>query len=901
MRVPQACASTPTHTPMRLSILPFILSALAFSATLPQPVKIAGGLVEGAPGTDPSVTAYKGLPFAAPPVGNLRWRAPKPVTPWQGVRSAAEFGASCMQNIVDERKPWTYEFMTHTPASEDCLYLNVWTAARSGQERRPVYVYIHGGGNTEGSGAVPVYDGEGLAKKGIVVVTVNYRLGVFGFLTHPELTRESESRSSGNYAILDLIAALQWVRDNIAVFGGDPNRVAVGGQSAGAANTHALTASPLARGLFHRAIAESGSSVGGGPMGTRTLADQEQQGVKWAEAKGARTLADLRAKPAQELLAPVPGTPFRFGTVVDGYVLPASVAEVFAQGRQHDVPTLTGLNMHENGATPNPAVTAEAFAKQAQQRYGEGAAEFLKLYPAATDAEARVAQNESSWDQARVSMYLWATNRGRTARTKAFTYMWDHTLPGPDAGTYGAFHTSEVPYFMNTLAKSKRPFTDADHKVADTMSSYIANFVKTGDPNGAGLPRWPAVSEQPAHTMRVGDLYQPVRVAANDAKLAFFERFFARAAAAQQTARPAAPAARGPQAPAVISPEVLADRRVTFRILAPNAESVRLSGGDIPGNNQGAPMTKGANGVWEVTLGPVPAGAYRYNFNVGGIPVIDPRNPSTSESNNNTWSLVVVPGAEMMDTRAVPHGSVASVTYHSTALARPRRMHIYTPPGYELGKDRYPVFYLLHGAGDSDNSWSSVGRTGFILDNLIAAGKAKPMIVVMPAGHTNQGGFRVPSGSDEFARDFLNDVMPHVEKHYRVLAGRANRALAGLSMGGGQTLTVGIPNLEKFAYIGVFSSGLFNMFATRPGQAPPEGPSWEQQNLKVLDDAALKKGLKLVWFATGKDDFLLNTSRSTVELFKKHGFDVVYKETGGGHTWLNWRDYLIEFAPQLFR
>jgi enterochelin esterase family protein len=343
---------------------------------------------------------------------------------------------------------------------------------------------------------------------------------------------------------------------------------------------------------------------------------------------------------------------------------------------------------------------------------------------------------------------------------------------------------------------------------------------------------------------------------------------------------------------------------ITFRILAPKSQSVRLTGGDIPGLGQGSQLTKGTNDVWEVTVGPINPGAYRYNFNVDSVSVIDPRNPATSESNNNTWSLVTVPGADWMDTKDVPHGAVASVTYYSTALKRFRRLHVYTPPGYELGKGKFPVFYLLHGAGDSDDSWTSVGRAGFILDNLIGARKAKPMLIVMPAGHV--GAFRIGGprpAVDEFSQDFLNDIMPLIEKNYRVHTDRKSRALAGLSMGGGQTLNIGIPNLEKFAYLGVYSSGVFGITGGGRGGSTnaPAGPSFEEQHRAKLDDAKLKKGLRLFWFATGKDDFLIATSRATVEMFKKHGFNVVFKETEGAHTWINWREYLNEFAPQLFK
>jgi enterochelin esterase family protein len=354
-----------------------------------------------------------------------------------------------------------------------------------------------------------------------------------------------------------------------------------------------------------------------------------------------------------------------------------------------------------------------------------------------------------------------------------------------------------------------------------------------------------------------------------------------------------------PQPPRVVSPEISPERKVTFRIHAPKAEKVRLNAGDVPGLGQGADMVKGTNDIWETTIGPINSGAYRYNFNIDGVSVIDPRNPATSESNENTWSLVYVPGARFMDTQDVPHGAVSEVTYWSSTLKRFRRMHVYTPPGYESGKSKFPVFYLLHGAFDCDGSWSKVGRAGFILDNLIAEKKATPMVVAMPAGHT--GPFRFGQSSrDEFEHDFVNDIMPFVEKRYRALTDRKSRALAGLSMGGAQTLSIGMANLDKFAYLGVYSSGVFALGGGANTNAPA-GPSWEEKNKAALDDAKLKKGLKIVWFATSKDDFLVKTSQATVEMLKKHGFPVTYKETEGAHTWIVWREYLNEFATQLFR
>ena len=361
--------------------------------------------------------------------------------------------------------------------------------------------------------------------------------------------------------------------------------------------------------------------------------------------------------------------------------------------------------------------------------------------------------------------------------------------------------------------------------------------------------------------------------------------------------------------PPINSPEVMADRRVAFRVRAANATAVRLSASDIPGVGPGQ-MTKGAQDVWELVVGPIDPGAYRYTFNVDGVATIDPRNPTVSGSNTNVWSMVYVPGSDMFDTKDVPRGAVAEVTYKSTALGAFRRMHVYTPPGYESGKDKYPVFYLLHGAGDNDDAWSSVGRAGFILDNLIAAKQARPMIVVMPAGHLPPSMGTPPRNATEgFVSDFVTDVMPYVESHYRARTDRANTAIAGLSMGGNQTLQVAIPRLERFAYIGVYSSGLLGAFpaananpnAARNPNAPPTAQDWAKANASTLDNAKLKKGLKLLWFATGKTDGLMSTTTATVDLFRQHGFAPVMVESPGGHTWINWRNYLVEFVPHLFR
>ncbi len=353
----------------------------------------------------------------------------------------------------------------------------------------------------------------------------------------------------------------------------------------------------------------------------------------------------------------------------------------------------------------------------------------------------------------------------------------------------------------------------------------------------------------------------------------------------------------GPRVPNYKSVEQTEEKKLIFRIHAPNAEEVSLGSSDIPGLGQGAKMKRDNEGIWEIEVGPVPAGSYRYNFTVDGLRILDPKNTNDSESNTQSWSLAQVTGSDLFDTQDVPLGAVAEITYHSKSLHTFRRLHVYTPPGYESGSASYPVFYLLHGASDSDDSWSTVGRAGVILDNLIAAGKAQPMIVVMPNGHTGAFSFRgggkpFQVQMQEFVTDFHEEITPLIEKRYRVKEGRANRAIAGLSMGGAHTLDIAIPNLKDFAYFGVFSSGVFGI---------NQSSDWVDKNKKHLKDESAKEGLELVWFATGKDDFLIETSKLTVKTLEDNGFDVTWKETEGGHTWLNWRDYLAEFAPLLFQ
>ncbi|HVX49244.1 MAG TPA: carboxylesterase family protein, partial [Chitinophagaceae bacterium] len=408
-------------------------------------VRVEGGLISGTANTAGDVHIFKGIPFAAPPVGNLRWKKPQPVTPWQGVKKCDAFGPSPMQGSPSPFGPWSEEYLIpKEPISEDCLYLNVWTGATSAKEKRPVLVWIYGGGFASGGTGVPIYDGEAMAKKGIVFVSVNYRVGIFGFFSHPELTKESPDNASGNYGLLDQIAGLEWVKKNIAAFGGDPGNVTIAGQSAGSMSVNCLVASPLCRGLFKRAIAESGASFITSPIrGTTTLKQAEEDGAKMG------SLQDLRSLSATDLMKKQSG--FR-SPIVDGYVLPQSIAEIFAAGKQNDVDLLTGWN-EDDGVIFGKPQTAEQFKQQAQKQYGADAATLLQYYPAANDEEAAASQGHLSRDQIfGVQNYTWANIQAEKSKHKVFLYHFTRRLPATgEYVKYGAFHTGEVAYAYDNL------------------------------------------------------------------------------------------------------------------------------------------------------------------------------------------------------------------------------------------------------------------------------------------------------------------------------------------------------------------------------------------------------------------------------------------------------------------
>ncbi|TFF40355.1 carboxylesterase/lipase family protein [Mucilaginibacter psychrotolerans] len=482
----------------RMFLLPLILLCAIASAQTPfSTVKTDAGQISGTESSDASVHIYKGIPFAAPPVGNLRWKAPQPVAHWRGVKACTDFSKMPMQGKPNEFGVYTREFLIKDePLSEDCLYLNVWTGAKTPMEKRPVIVWIYGGGFVSGGTNVPIYDGEALAKKGVILVSINYRVGIFGFLAHPELTKESPNHASGNYGLMDQLAALKWVKKNIAAFGGDPGNVTIAGQSAGAFGVNYLVVSPLGKGLFHKAIAESGAAFLTGPISAGNLQQAEQEGLKTAKALGANSLVELRALPVDALLKQMNGRP-----IVDGYVLPEPVAAIFAANKENQVPVLTGWN--EDDAFVGKLKNAADYTADIQKRYGSRADEFLKLYPGSTDDQAARSQINFSRDVTfGVQNFTWANLQSAKNKAKVYLYRFTRRMPATeDFKKYGAFHTGEVGYVFNNLKYLNRPFEPVDQQLADIISSYWVNFAESGNPNGPGLPPWPAYNSKDNQTM----------------------------------------------------------------------------------------------------------------------------------------------------------------------------------------------------------------------------------------------------------------------------------------------------------------------------------------------------------------------------------------------------------------
>ena len=522
---------------MKLSHFPVLLiTAILFATVLSDDcfgqirVKTANGVIEGTVDKTTGVRTFKGVPFASPPVGELRWQPPHPVTHWKGTRKADQFGPRCMQRPIYSDMVFRSNGM-----SEDCLYLNIWSPVKSG--KLPVLVYFYGGGFIAGDGSEPRYEGASMARKGVIALTINYRLGVFGFFAHPELTKESPHHASGNYGLLDQSAALRWVQQNIAAFGGDPKRVTIAGESAGSVSVSAQMASPLSRDLIAGAIGESGSLLGTLPA--LPLDEAEKNGIKFATSVGADSLAALRAKSAAEILAATakPGTPWPSPNV-DGYFLPKSPFEIYAAGEQARVPLLVGSNSEESSYVAilgRDALTVENYRNALQRLYGEKAEQVFNLYPASTKMEVMDAAQDLASDRfISYSTWKWLDLATRSGGKPGYYYLYARPRPAlavangtPDeTPARGAVHSAEIEYAMGNLDLNHVfAWTVDDYKVSKVMHEYFANFIKTGNPNGQGLPAWPAFA---AAQRMIIDVYTRAESEKVRARYEFLDQFYVR-------------------------------------------------------------------------------------------------------------------------------------------------------------------------------------------------------------------------------------------------------------------------------------------------------------------------------------------------------------------------------------
>lgn len=532
-------------------LLFFMISGLTATAQLNSDaprVKTANGVLEGV--DESGVKTFKGIPFAAPPVGGLRWREPQPVKNWSGVRKANKFGPRAMQLPVFGDMNFRSDGMR-----EDCLYLNVWTPAKTGNEKLPVHVYFYGGGFIAGDGSEPRYDGESMARRGIVAVTVNYRLGVFGFFAHPELTKESPHHASGNYGLLDQAAALQWVQKNIAAFGGDPKKITIAGESAGSFSVSAQMASPLSKNIIAGAIGESGSLLGLNP--TSSLQNAEKNGSEFATSLKANSLADLRAIPAEQLLKATANTGYgRFPVCVDGYFFPKSPLEIFEEGEQAHVPLLVGWNSQESGyqgILGQDKPTLENYKKAVEKLYGEKSAEVLKVYNISTDEDVEQVATDLAGDRfIGFSTWKWSDVQSKTGGKPVYRYLYARPRPEmrPEMGNAtanlaggvtrdttnkapkqppakGAVHSAEIEYALGNLPTNRvYDWQPEDYKVSEIMQAFFANFIKTGNPNGLGVPEWkPVEMNKPAEVMRI-DVNTKLVEEKNRNRYLFLERTF---------------------------------------------------------------------------------------------------------------------------------------------------------------------------------------------------------------------------------------------------------------------------------------------------------------------------------------------------------------------------------------
>ncbi len=877
------------------------IAAVAMTATAASAaVKVEQGLVEGK--VEDGLTVYRGIPFAAPPVGNLRWRGPQPAAKWSGVRHAGKYAPYCPQNNFGPD-------YTRAVSNEDCLYLNVWTPAKTANDKIPVLVWIHGGGFAAGANSEPLFDGDVLAKKGVVLVNITYRLGILGFLAHPELSKETANHVSGNYGLLDQIAALKWIKKNIAAFGGDPNKVTIFGESAGGISVSMLAASPLAKGLFEGVISDSGGSFGsvrasGGPgENMRPLPSAEKDGLAFQLTAGANSLAELRKLPPDKILAATRGMAW---PNVDGYVIPSDQVSLYDAKKFNDTNILVGYNSDE-GLSFSRFNDPQSYKDATHKRYVGYADKLLEAYPAGDKGHPKTARDLARDTAFGWHTWTWARKQSSLGKGKAYLYFFDqhpdHAAGTPEEG-HGVAHGLDLPFVFGHPGGWGSKVSDSDQRTSDMMATYWTNFAKTGNPNGSGVPEWPAFTEANQQTMVLTAAAHPETVPSLDG-LKTLDAYFAwrrspegMKASAVEDAKPSPTNVMGAE-----YPRVLSDKSVAFQLKAPDAKSVAV---EMLGGPK-YPMTKGADGVWTVVSPPMVEGLHYYSLLIDGVAVNDPgTNTYFGASKAMSAVEVLEDGVSYYLAKDVPHGDVRVRLYKSKVTGQWRRALVYTPPGYDRDTTtRYPVLYLQHGAGENETGWTNQGKANLILDNLIAEKRAVPMIVVMDNGYAVQaaGPFAPPPAAGPlpdftaFENVMLKDVIPMIDADFRTITDRDHRAVAGLSMGGLQATKLGTSHLDLFAYIGGFS-GTMNIFVKEPLDP---ATSFEG---RFKDAKAINSKIKLLWvgIGTAEPPMFQKTIADFRTFLDKAGVKYDYfASPGTSHEWLTWRRDLNDFAPKLFK
>lgn len=866
----------------------FVLATSSF-AKKKEPVhvvRIESGLVQGF--NQEGTEAYLGIPYAKVE----RFMPPLPVVPWDTVMVCDHWGPMTMQN--------TGRLMTEAEMSENCCVLNVWTTDRTA--KKPVMLWLHGGGFD--SGTSEWNPGMGLAKEDVVVVSINHRLNILGFL---DLSAVSDQyKYSGNVGMLDVVAALKWIKTNIALFGGDPDNITVFGESGGGGKVGTLLCMPEAKDLFHKAIILSGTILN---VNTKEMTESLGKAVLAELGIDKEHIEKIKEVPYAELYAAGqramgksigtrrPGTPMMwgFGPTPDGEVLMQQPFQPGFASFSAEKPIIIGTTFNElQRLTYDKPVTLDEARKELVPVFGERTDEYIKAF-------------DEAWPEHSVNDLLSADRLFRpktiitgdyiSAHHKAPTYMYMFKWKSPVH--QGSVHGHELKFCFNTLNHGGNELpnpTDQDQTLADKMSKAWAQFAHTGNPNVDCLPAWQPytadngemmIFDYDCHIVHNPD--RKLEEIINDKCFVQLKEFNAKKAENQ---------------PYRISstnlnqqyPRILEDNSVLFKVRATDARDWRVS------LDADCRFYRQQDGTWMAHTKPLVPGFHYYWFNINGIEVSDPATQSYFGC-GRMCSAIDIPeqGTEWMTyNKDVPHGQVHIVDYYSPLRQATASMWVYTPAGYEKGNKKYPVLYLQHGGGEDESGWVRQGKTNLIMDNLIAEGKAKEMIIVMANGTLSVPGMKFGYNREGMAgieKEFIESIIPCVEKNFRCLTDRKNRAMSGLSMGGGQTFFIGLSHPELFSAVGIFSTGLF-------GGIAGSGKTFDAEATLpglISKSVQYNKDFPLFYISVGEDDFRIEHTRKAVAGMREGGLNIVFETYPGDHEWQVWRKSIHSFAQKLFK